>query len=75
MLDWTRYILYAGDDERGSQPVQNRMTVRHLRQGASSWTTAPAAAVPAQRTSTQPATLQIRFPWSNLSPEAPPRAC
>ena len=74
MLDWTRYILYTGADERGNQPVQNRMTGRHLRQGCSSWMTAPAAAVPAQRTGTQPGTPQLRSPWSNPSPEAHPRA-
>ena len=37
---------------RENQPVQNRTTGRHLRQGGSSWTTAPAAAVLAQRTGT-----------------------
>ena len=62
MLDWTLYILYTGVDERGNQPVQNRMTGRQLRQGGSSWTTAPAAAVPAQKTGTKPGTPQLRSP-------------
>ena len=62
MLDWTRYKLYTGSDERRNQPVRNRTTGRHLRQGGSSWTTGPAAAVPARRTNTQPGTLQLRSP-------------
>ena len=48
------------------------MTERHLRQGGSSWTTAPAAAVHAQRTGTQPGTPQPRSPWSTPSPAAHP---
>ena len=75
MLFWTRYILYTGVDEHEDQPVQNRMTGRHLRQGGSSWTTAPAAAVPAQRTGTQPGTPQPSSPWSNPSPAAHLGAC
>ena len=75
MLCWTRYILYTGPDERVNQPVQNKMTGRHLRQGGSSWMTPPAAAFPAQRTSTQPGTLQLRSPWFNFSPEAQPKDC
>ena len=45
------------------------MTGRHLRP---TWTTAPAAAVHAQRTGTQPAMPQPRSPWSNPSPAAHP---
>ena len=73
--DWLPYIIFTGADERENQPVQNRTTGRHLRQGGSSWTTAPAAAVPAQRTSTRPDTPQLRSPWSNPSPAPHPRAC
>ena len=72
--DCLRYILYTGADEHESQPVQNRTTGRHLRQGGSSWTTAPAAAVLERRTGTQPGTPQPRFPWSSLSPAAHPQA-
>ena len=75
MLDWLQYIIYTGADERENQPVQNRTTGRHLRQGGSSWTTAPAAAVPAQRTGTQPGTPQLRSPWSNISPAVHPGVC
>ena len=75
MLDWIRYILYTGADEHGNQPVLNRTSGRHLHQGGSSWTTTPAAAVPAQRTGTQPCTHHLRCLWSNLSPKAHPWAC
>ena len=75
MLDWPQYILYTGADESGNQPVQNRMTGRHLRQGGSSWTPAPAAAVPAQRIGTQPGTPEPRSPWSNPSLAAHPGVC
>ena len=75
MLDWLRYILYTGANERGNQPAQNRMTGRQLRQGGSSWTTASTAAVPAQRIGTQPGTPQTRSPWSIPSPAAQPRVC
>ena len=60
MFDWIRYILYTAADEKRNQPLQNKTTGRHLRQGGSSWTSAPAAAVPAERTGTQPCTLQLR---------------
>ena len=70
MLNWLRYIIYKGADERENQPAQNKMTGRHLRQGGSSWTTTPAAAVPAQTTGTKPGTSQLRSPWSNPSPAA-----
>ena len=72
---WTRYIFYTSADEHGDQLVQNRPTGRHLRQGSSSWTTTPAAAIPAQRTGTQPCTLQFCTLWSNPSPQTHPRAC
>ena len=75
MLDWLRCILYAGADERGNRPAQNENRGRHLRQCGSSWTTGPAAAVPAQRTGTQPGTPQPRSSWSNLSLAAHPRIC
>ena len=74
MLDWTRYILFTGADQRGNQPLQNRMTGRQLRQSGSSWMNGPAAAVPAQRIGTQPGTPQPRSPLSNPSPESHPRA-
>ena len=73
--DWLRYILYTGANERENQPVQNRMTGRHLRQVGSSWTTAPAATVHAQRTGTQPGTPLPRSRLSYPSPAAHPRVC
>ena len=66
MLDWLRYIFYTGADERENLPEKNRMTGSHLRQGGSSWTTPPAAAVPAQRTGTQPDPPQPRSPGPTL---------
>ena len=75
MFDWVPYIRFTGADEHGNQPVPNKTKGHHQRQAASSWTTAPAAAVPAQRTGTQPCTLQLRSLWSNPSPEAHPTAC
>ena len=75
MLDWLRYILYTGADQRGNQHVPNKMKGCHLRQGGSSWTTAPAAAVPAQTTGTQPGTPQPRSPWFNPSRAARPIVC
>ena len=75
MFDWIAHILFTGADEHGNQPVQNITKECHQRQGAPSWRTAPAAAVPAQRTGTQPCTLQFRSLWSNFSPEAHPTAC
>ena len=75
MLHWLRYILYTGANERENKPVHNRMTGRHLRQGGFSWTTALAAANPAQRTGTQPGTPQPCSIWSNLSPAAHPGVC
>ena len=73
MLDWLRYILYTGADECENQPAQNRRTGCHLYQGGSSWMTAPAAAVHAQRTGTQLGTPQPRSPGFNPSPAAHPR--
>ena len=75
MFDWIRYILYTGADEHEDQPVQNKTTGSHLHQCSSSWTTAPAAAVPAQGTGIQPCTLQLRSLWFNPSPKADPTAC
>ena len=67
--------LYTSADECRSQLMQSRLTGRHLRQGGSSRTTAAAAAVPAQRTGTQPGTPQPRSPWSYPFPVAHPRVC
>ena len=75
ILDWIRYILHTSADEHGNQPVQNKMTGPHLRQGGSSWTTTPAAAVPAQRTGIQPCMPQLRSLWSSPSPKAYATAC
>ena len=72
--DWIRYILHTAADEHGNQPVWNRTIGCPLRQGGSSWTTASAATVPAQRTGTQPCTLQFRLLWSTTSLAAHPRA-
>ena len=75
MLDWTRYIYYTGADERRNQPVQNGTIGRPLRQGSPSLTTAPAAAVPAQRTGFQPCKLQLLSLWSNSSLKTQSRDC
>ena len=75
MFVWIRYILSTGADEHGNQPVQNKTTGPHLRQGSSLWTAAPVATVPVQRFGAQPCTLQFRSLWSNPSPKAHPRAC
>ena len=55
--------------------VQNKMTELPLRWGASSWTAAQVATVPAQRTGTQPCTLQFRSLCFNPSLKAHPRPC
>ena len=65
--DWIPYKPYSGAAEQGNQLVQNRTIGHPLRQGGSSWKTAPAAAVPAQRTVTEPCTLQFRPFWSPFS--------
>ena len=70
-----RYILYTGAGEHGKELVQDRTTGPQLRQGGSSWTTAPTAVVPAERPGTQPCTLQLRSLLSNPSPKANPKAC
>ena len=72
MHDWIRYILFTGADEHGHQHVQNKTTGRSQRQGGSSCTTAPAAAVPAQTTGIQPRTLQLHALCSTLSLKSHP---
>ena len=57
--NYIRYILLKGAAEHGNQPVQNRTTGRPLIQGGSSWTTSPAAAVPAQKLVLNPACLNF----------------
>ena len=72
--DWIRYILYTGAAQHENQLLQNKTTGRPLCQGGSSWRTAPAAAVPVQRTGAQPFTLQLHSLRSNPSLKPHPRA-
>ena len=60
---------------RARKPACAEQDRTSLRQGGSSWTTVPTAAVPAQKTGNQLCTLQLRFLWSTAALIFHPRPC